>query len=123
MVAFPPPFGLTPSLSRACSPPAGCWSHTNGEMKLFEVVLTWDAPMDDTSTPANVSWTLLLDGVPTAVDTQTWQGNTTLHIANTATAAPPAVVTLSYAGDDPGLRIPSGSIVQAFDLGGIDECV
>lgn len=114
---------MTPSLSWACDPPSGCWVHTDEIVTTLEVRLTWPTPMNDTTTPADGSWTLTVDGVPKPVSSQGWTSPTALAFINSAVDPAPTTVTLSYAGGDPGLRIASGGIVQAFDLGQIFQCV
>ena len=104
-------------------PPEGCWNWIDGLVTTLEITLTWEAPMDDTTTPADGSWTLTVDGVPKAVSGQGWSDPTHLAFINSAIDPAPTTVTLSYAGGGPGLRIASGSIVEAFDLGAVLECV
>lgn len=78
--------------------------------------------MDTTSTPADGSWTMTVDGVPKPVSTQLWPSDTVLTFINNTIDPAPTTVTLSYAGSDPGLKTARGDVVEAFDLGTIPEC-
>lgn len=122
MAGCPSPFGLTPSLVLSINPPAGCWWWLTVVIPELTVPLTWEGSMDTSTTPANGSWTLTADGVPTPVVSQNWVSPTVLNLINPSVEPEPTTVTLSYAGGDPGLRTSAGKIVEPFDLDGLPHC-
>lgn len=93
------------------NPPTGKWTYVIGIENV--IVLTWEAPMDVSDTPPNGSWTTTSNGVPKAVNAQTWLDATHLELSYAVPSfADP--VYLTYAGAQDGLRTAQGKMVEAF---------
>lgn len=70
--------------------------------------------MDQTFTPANASWEVKIDGTPTAVTSQAWQGPEQLDLTLINGPAPSVDVTLELLVQDPALHSDHLIPVQPF---------
>ena len=120
MVAFLSPFGRKSSLVVSTNAPSATW-YQDDPFEPIEVTLFWEGPMQTSTFPATTAWTLTSDIGSFPIDKQTWLDKKTLKVTTGSTTDGASTVNLTYAGNDSGLAIKSGSLVPAFDLVNIQQ--
>lgn len=79
------------------------------------VSLGFDLPMDQTVTPENNVWELIIDGTPTAIELQEWDTPTRLDLRTALATTGVNPMTIELLLESEGLHSATGQNVLPFD--------
>ena len=93
------------------------WNYTDPN---YTITVEFPHVMDTTATPPSGNFSIIIDGVPKAPDSASWDTSTVFEVLYQEAAMGPTVVQLSFPAKHANFRSPQLFQVQPFLIAGVE---
>lgn len=111
MDVCPISFLASPLLRRRPISIEAVWAPDAGRVLIS---MEFDLPMDQTVTPLNNVWNLIIDGTPTAIELQSWDSQFLLELRTAVATTGADPMTIELLTESEGLHSVTGQNVLPF---------